>query len=52
MPNNIKDQYQYYSKANMDKLRQAGYKSDVMKLEASIDDYVKNYLMTGKFLSA
>ena len=52
MPENIMDQYQYYSKANMDKLRQAGYKSDVMKLEASIDDYVKNYLMTGKFLSA
>lgn len=50
IPDNIKDQYQYYSKANITKLRSAGYKNDVMKLEDSIRDYVEGYLVTGKFL--
>lgn len=51
MPDNIKNQYQYYSKANIEKLRSAGYENDCMKLEDSIADYVKNYLTTGKNLS-
>ncbi|HRF65917.1 MAG TPA: ADP-glyceromanno-heptose 6-epimerase [Ignavibacteria bacterium] len=50
IPDNIKDQYQYYSKANITKLRTAGYKNDVMKLEDSIKDYVEGYLMTGRYL--
>lgn len=50
MPDNIKDQYQYYSKANMNKLRQAGYKNECMKLEDSVRDYVEGYLATGEFL--
>ena len=50
MPDNIKEQYQYYSKANISKLFSAGYKNDILKLEDSIDDYVKNYLMTGEYL--
>ncbi len=50
MPENIREQYQYYSKANIEKLRNAGYENKIMKLEDSIDDYVKNYLVTGKYL--
>lgn len=50
MPDNIKDQYQYFSKANISKLREAGYNKEIMKLEDSIRDYVEGYLMTGRFL--
>lgn len=51
MPENIREQYQYFSKANITKLRNAGYENKIMKLEDSIEDYVKNYLVDGKYLS-
>ncbi len=51
MPENIRNQYQYYSKANINKLKDAGYENQCMKLEDSIADYVKNYLIPGKNLS-
>jgi len=51
IPDNIKDQYQYYSKANIIRLRSAGYKNEIAKLEVSIDDYVKNYLAHESYLS-
>jgi ADP-L-glycero-D-manno-heptose 6-epimerase len=51
MPDSIKEQYQYYSKANIDKLRNAGYENKIMKLDDSIEDYVCNYLVTGKYLT-
>lgn len=51
MPDNIKNQYQYYTAANITKLRRAGYKNPVMSLEKSVKDYVVNYLMKDKYLS-
>ena len=51
MPENIKNQYQYYSKANIGKLRKSGFEKENMKLEDSIKDYVQNYLVPGKYLS-
>lgn len=51
MPDNIKDQYQYFSKANINKLRSAGFNNDIMKLDDSISDYVKNYLVPGIYLT-
>mgnify|MGYP001614700420 CR=1 FL=1 len=50
MPENIRAQYQYYSKANIEKLRNAGYENKILNLEDSIEDYVKNYLVTGNYL--
>lgn len=50
MPENIKEQYQYYSKANLDKLRNAGYKNEVCKLEDSVNDYITNYLSKNEYL--
>ena len=45
MPDNLKNQYQYYTKAEMGKLSQAlpGFK--FCSLEEGVADYVKNYLM-------
>ncbi len=45
MPDSIKNQYQYYTKADITKLRNSGYSKHIMTLEEAIDDYVKNYLM-------
>lgn len=48
-PADIRDKYQYFTEADMTKLRQAGYDQPFATLEEGIDDYVKNYLLTGKF---
>ncbi len=46
-PADIRDTYQYYTQADMDKLRTlAGYQAPFYSLEAGIDDYVKSYLKT------
>jgi ADP-L-glycero-D-manno-heptose 6-epimerase len=43
-PLDIRDKYQYFTEANMSKLRNAGYEAPFYDLENGIDDYVKNYL--------
>ena len=49
-PANIRDKYQYLTKANMSKLRNIGYNKEFTSLENGINDYVTNYLIPGKFL--
>lgn len=44
MPENIKDQYQYYTEANMQKWKLAELSDPRWGLELAIQDYVKNYL--------
>ncbi|BFG69178.1 ADP-glyceromanno-heptose 6-epimerase [Sediminibacterium sp. KACHI17] len=44
MPEDIRDKYQYFTEANMQKLRKAGYTDDFYSLEQGVDDYVRNYL--------
>ncbi|MFI5192556.1 MAG: ADP-glyceromanno-heptose 6-epimerase [Chitinophagales bacterium] len=44
MPEDIRDKYQYFTEADMEKLRSAGYKEPFYSLEKGIADYVKNYL--------
>lgn len=46
MPENLKKQYQYYTKANMDKLHKAGINFKFYSLEDAIKDYVQNYMET------
>lgn len=45
MPEQIRDKYQYFTEARMDKLHAAGYDKPFMSLEDGIAAYVKNYLM-------
>jgi ADP-L-glycero-D-manno-heptose 6-epimerase len=45
MPENLVNQYQYYSKANMSRLKNAGYNKECMSIEDSVKDYVRNYLV-------
>lgn len=49
-PEDIRDTYQYFTQAKMDKLRKAGYTKPFTSLEEGIDDYVKNYLIGEKYL--
>jgi ADP-L-glycero-D-manno-heptose 6-epimerase len=44
MPEDIRDKYQYFTEANMQKLRDAGYEEEFYSLEKGVDDYVRNYL--------
>jgi len=48
-PEDIRDKYQYFTEANMKKLRDAGYEKSFTSLEAGVDDYVRGYLSTGKY---
>ena len=44
MPDKLKRKYQYYTKAGMEKLRQAGYTQSFANLEQGATDYVQNHL--------
>jgi ADP-L-glycero-D-manno-heptose 6-epimerase len=48
-PEDIRDKYQYFTEANMQKLRSIGYNKPFHTLEEGITDYVKNYLTPGKY---
>lgn len=50
MPETIRDKYQYFTQADISKLRAAGYKEKITSLENAVADYVKNYLLTDKRL--
>lgn len=44
-PADIRDKYQYFTEANMKKLKSIGYTKPFHTLEEGIKDYVQNYLM-------
>lgn len=50
MPEHLRDRYQYYTCAEMEKLRNLGYSEETTSLEDAVDDYIKNYLIPGKYL--
>jgi len=43
-PSDIRDTYQYFTCADMQKLRDAGYEKPFTSLESGIDNYVREYL--------
>lgn len=45
MPADLQGKYQYFTEANMTKLRKAGYNASMTSLEDGVKDYVQNYLM-------
>ena len=48
MPEDIRDKYQYFTEANMQKLQNAGYQKEFYSLEEGVEDYVRNYLSKGE----
>lgn len=47
-PIDIRDKYQYFTEANMDKLKSIGYTQNFTNIEEGVSDYVKNYLVPNK----
>jgi len=45
MPEKLRDQYQYLTKADLTSLRKVGYKKQFQRLEVTVADYVQNHLM-------
>lgn len=43
-PEDIRDKYQYFTEANMSKLKAIGYSQKFTELEEGVIDYVQNYL--------
>lgn len=48
-PLDIRDKYQYFTEADMTKLRAAGYDQPFAKLEDAVDEYVQRYLKTSTY---
>ena len=46
-PIDIRDKYQYFTEARMEKLRKAGYAKPFFTLEDAVEEYVQGYLVDG-----
>lgn len=49
-PADIRDKYQYFTEADMSKLRSIGYEAPFHTLEEGVQDYVQQYLMKEAYL--
>ena len=50
MPLDIRDKYQYFTEADIAKLRSTGYDKPFHNLSQGVADYVKNYLIPNKYI--
>jgi len=50
MPDSLKGKYQYYTLANIEKLRRLGYGNTGFTIQEAVDDYMKNYLTRNQHL--
>jgi ADP-L-glycero-D-manno-heptose 6-epimerase len=50
MPETMRDKYQYYTQASIEKLKATGYHGPQFTLEEAVKDYVQNYLLPRKHL--
>ena len=48
-PIDLRDKYQYFTEADMQKLKTVGYKKSFTNLEDGVKDYVQNYLIDKKY---
>jgi ADP-L-glycero-D-manno-heptose 6-epimerase len=49
MPEDIREKYQYFTEASMQKLKDTGYYQPFYTLESGVEDYVKNYLIPNSY---
>ncbi len=50
MPEALRDKYQYFTRADIGRLRAAGFSDALTPLETAVADYVRGYLVTGRSL--
>jgi ADP-L-glycero-D-manno-heptose 6-epimerase len=48
-PEDIRDKYQYFTEADMNKVREAGYTEEFKSLENAVDDYVQQFLVNKSY---
>ncbi len=48
-PKDIRDKYQYFTEAEISKLREAGYNENFFSLEEGVNTYVRNFLIPHKY---
>lgn len=49
-PEDIREKYQYFTEANMSKLKSIGYTEPFHSLEEGVSDYVRHYLEPGRYI--
>ena len=52
MPETLRDKYQYFTQADISKLRATGYTRPLTPLADAVKDYVLNHLLPDKRLGA
>ena len=52
MPQMLRDKYQYFTQATIEKLKSHGYNYELFSLEEAVSDYVRNYLVPDLRLGA
>lgn len=50
MPDSLRDKYQYFTQADMRKLRAAGYTAPTIPMEQAVKEYVQQYLLKEQYL--
>jgi ADP-L-glycero-D-manno-heptose 6-epimerase len=50
MPQHLRDRYQYHTQAGLTRIRNAGYAAETTPLDEAVADYVRNYLVPGRYL--
>jgi len=50
MPESIREKYQYFTQADIARLRESGYAAPVTPLVDAVGDYVRNYLVPDRRL--
>jgi ADP-L-glycero-D-manno-heptose 6-epimerase len=50
LPEHLTEKYQYFTEANLEHLKKAGYSDPKFTLEEGVADYVKNYMLKNKYL--
>ena len=51
MPDYLRPKYQYFTQADISKLRNSGYSEPLFSLEEGVKDYVRNYLLKNEYLA-
>jgi ADP-L-glycero-D-manno-heptose 6-epimerase len=49
MPEELKGKYQYFTQASIQKIRGAGYNTNLNSVESGVSDYIKNYLLNKQY---
>ena len=52
LPQHLQDKYQYFTEANIVKIKKAGFTTPTTSLEDGVADYVKSYLLGKLYLGA